>query len=65
MEDLKQRFKNRFGIRDEGQLKKIEADISAVRQNDLLEHPITGSFASSHLCAIHHYLFGNMYPFAR
>ena len=30
-------LKNRFGIRDAGQLKKVEADISAIRQNDLLD----------------------------
>lgn len=37
-------LKNRFGLRDAAQLKKIEADISAVRQNDLLEHPFAGRF---------------------
>ena len=34
-------LKNRFGLRDAIQLKKVEADISAVRQNDLLEHPVS------------------------
>lgn len=57
-------LKNRFGIRDAGQLKKVEADISAIRQNDLLESPIAGRFSSNHLCAIHRYLFGDIYPFA-
>lgn len=57
-------LKNRFGLRDAVQLKKVEADISAVRQNDLLEHPIAGRFTASHLCAIHRYLFGDVYPFA-
>ena len=57
-------LKNRFGLRDAGQLKKVEADISAVRQSDLLEHPIAGHFSSNHLCAIHRYLFSDVYPFA-
>lgn len=57
-------LKNRFGLRDAKQLKTVEADISAVRQNDLLEHPIVGRFSSTHLCAIHRYLFGDVYPFA-
>lgn len=57
-------LKNRFGLRNAAQLKKVEADISAVRQNDLLEHPIAGHFSSNHLCAIHRYLFGDVYPFA-
>lgn len=57
-------LKNRFGLKDATQLKKVEADLSAVRQNDLLEHPISGRFSSNHLCAIHRYLFGDIYPFA-
>lgn len=57
-------LKNRFGLRDAAQLKKIETDISAVRQNDLLEHPIAGRFTATHLCSIHRYLFGDVYPFA-
>lgn len=57
-------LKNRFGIRDAAQLKKIEADVTAVRQNDLLAHPINGHFTVNHLCSIHRYLFGDIYPFA-
>ena len=57
-------LKNRFGIRDGGKLRELEADISAIRQNDLLVHPITGRFTANHLCRIHRYLFGDIYPFA-
>lgn len=57
-------LKKRFGLRDAEQLKKVEADIFAVCQNDLLEHPIAGRFATAHLCAIHRYLFGDVYPFS-
>lgn len=57
-------LKNHFGLRNGDQLRKIETDISAVRQNSLLEEPITGRFSSTHLCRIHRYLFGDVYPFA-
>ena len=57
-------LKNRFGIRDGKKLKKIETDISAIRQNDMLEHPIVGRFSANHLCRIHRYLLGDVYAFA-
>ena len=57
-------LKNRFGLRDMETLKKLEADISAVRQSDLLTHPIQGRFSPNHLCRIHRYLLGDIYPFA-
>jgi len=57
-------LKNRFGIRDGKKLKELEADLSAIRQKDLLENPIQGQFSASHLCRIHRYLLGDLYPFA-
>lgn len=57
-------LKNRFGLRDAAQLKALESDLSAIRQKDLLEHPIQGRFSANHLCRIHQYLFGDIYPFA-
>ena len=57
-------LKNRFGIRDGQKLKKLETDISAIRQNDLLSNPIVGRFTSNHLCRIHKYLLGDVYTFA-
>jgi len=57
-------LKNRFGLRDPAQLKALESDLSAIRQKDLLEHPIHGLFSANHLCRIHRYLFGDIYPFA-
>lgn len=57
-------LKNRFGLRDGKKLKEVEADLSAIRQNDLLSHPIRGRFTVNHLCRIHRYLLGDLYPFA-
>ncbi|MBR1690637.1 MAG: Fic family protein [Oscillibacter sp.] len=57
-------LKNRFGLRDPAKLKALEADISAIRQNGLLENSICGHFSSNHLCRIHQYPFGDIYPFA-
>lgn len=57
-------LKNRFGLRDMETLKHLEADLSAVRQSDLLAHPIRGHFSPNHLCRIHRYLLGDLYPFA-
>lgn len=57
-------LKNRFGLRDGKKLRALEADISAIRQNDLLIHPICGHFTANHLCRIHRYLLGDIYPFA-
>lgn len=57
-------LKNRFGLRNPAKLKAVEADLSAIRQKDLLEHPIPGRFSASHLCRIHQALFGDVYPFA-
>lgn len=57
-------LKNRFGLRDGKKLKELEADLSAIRQNDLLSNPIRGRFTANHLCRVHKYLLGDLYSFA-
>lgn len=57
-------LRNRFGIRNADELKRIEDDITTIRQHDLLSKPVTGRFTVNHLCSIHRYLFGDVYPFA-
>ena len=57
-------LKNRFGLRDGAKLRAVEADISLLRQRELLENPVQGRFTASHLCRIHRYLLGDIYPFA-
>ena len=55
---------NRFGIRDPKQLKALEADITSIRQSEMLTDPVGGRFSSRQLCMIHRRLFGDIYPFA-
>lgn len=57
-------LRNRFGIRDVVQLKQVEDDLTTIRQQDLIEKPITRRFTANHLCSIHQYLFGDVYSFA-
>lgn len=57
-------LKNRFNIRDNDLLKKIESDYYSVRQAKLLQNPISGNMTPSHLCRIHKYFFGKLYAFA-
>ena len=57
-------LKNRFGLRDVTKLRAVEADISLLRQRELLENPVQGRFTASHLCRIHRYLLGDIYSFA-
>ena len=57
-------LKNRFGLRNGKKLKSLEADISTIRQNDLMCDPIQGHFTANHLCRIHKYLLGDLYSFS-
>lgn len=57
-------LRNKFGITDPVELKKLESDITTVRQYELMSEPIRGHFSAAHLCRIHRHLFGDIYPFA-
>ncbi len=57
-------LRNRFGTRNSQELREAENDITAVRQQDMLQNPIKGNFTINHLCGIHKYLFGDIYYFA-
>ena len=57
-------LRNHFNVRDKQLLSKLETDITALKQNELLNQAIQGRFTPSHLCNIHAYLFGDIYPFA-
>lgn len=57
-------LRNRFGIKDNTELKKVEDDITTIRQQAMLDSPIKGRFTMNHLCEIHKNLFGDIYTFA-
>lgn len=57
-------LRNRFGIRDAGQLRALEADISSARQTEMMNEPVRGRFTANHLKAIHHKLLSDVYSFA-
>lgn len=57
-------LRNRFDIRDAAQLRKLDADISSIKQFHLIKEPINGRFTANHLCRIHRFLFEDIYPFA-
>jgi cell filamentation protein len=55
---------NYFGISDYNRLQPIEAPLVAKRGGELEEEGVTGDFTSTHLRAIHRYLFQDVFPWA-
>lgn len=57
-------LKNKLDIMDREELKIKDAEISFERLVELYENPIRGNFDKEHLCAIHRYIFGDLYDWA-
>ena len=57
-------LKNKLGITDKDELKKKEKEISLEKLTCLYLEPIKGNFDAKHLCAIHKYIFGDLFDFA-
>lgn len=57
-------LRNKADIGDQIALDAFEADASAVRMLELIDHPIQGVFDLKHLCAIHQHLFQDVYHWA-
>lgn len=55
---------NNLGLTDTASLSVAETDLSSARLIELLENPIQGDFSLQHLCAIHGYIFQDVYPWA-
>ncbi len=57
-------FKNKLGITDYEELREKEVEITFEKLVELYKEPIKGNFDKEHLCKIHEYIFGDIYPFA-
>lgn len=55
---------NKFDIRDNELLDKVEREITAINQLKLEAEPIKGDFDLKHLQQIHKFIFGDIYDFA-
>lgn len=55
---------NKFDIRDEEKLKKVEADITFAKATILESNPISDKFDLEHYKAIHRFLFEDIYDWA-
>jgi len=54
-------LRNKANLRDQAALDAFEADATAIRLLELIEHPIGGKFDLAHLQAMHHHLFQDIY----
>ena len=57
-------LRNKLDIRDLEELLRVEKEMSMVRYFDLSTQGVTGDFSMGHLCAIHRYLFQDIYEWA-
>ena len=57
-------LKNKLDIHDKDELFKVEQELSSARYFELVKHPIPGDYSLDHLCAIHRYLFQDIYDWA-
>src|SRR5579863_8062210 len=55
---------NRFGIVEPAELQRIETALALRRLLELQLDPLGGKFDAAHLCAIHRYLFQDVYTWA-
>lgn len=55
---------NKFGIRDEEKLEKVEAQITFAKSSSLEREPLNKNFDFEHYKAIHQYLFEDLYEWA-
>lgn len=57
-------LKNKLSIQDQKKLRDVERKLTALRIADLIRKPIRGSFDLKHLCAIHFYVFQDLFAWA-
>ena len=57
-------LRNRLGITDAGELRHVEAALTASRIYDLIRSPIPGAYDLAHLRAFHRQIFQDLYDWA-
>lgn len=57
-------LKNNFNITSSEELKKLEKEIVVSKLSYLYINGMPGNFDIKHLCDLHQFLFGDIYPFA-
>jgi fido (protein-threonine AMPylation protein) len=57
-------FRNKLGITDPADLSRAAADCTALRLAELHAAPVRGGFDATHLQAIHHHLYQDVYDWA-
>ena len=57
-------LRNRFGLRDAGELERRERDASYARLLQLAAEPLPGRYDLAHLQAFHRHIFGDVWPWA-
>jgi cell filamentation protein len=55
---------NKFDIRDEQELEKIETVVTFIQSAELEKNPLDGKFDFEHYKAVHKFLFGEIYKWA-
>lgn len=57
-------LRNKFGITDPDELRRLEEKLTRLKTVDLRRHPVAGAFDLSHLQGIHRRLFEDLYDWA-
>ncbi|MCL2083389.1 MAG: Fic family protein [Oscillospiraceae bacterium] len=57
-------LRNKFDIRNGAELYALERELTAVSMAQAIENPIKGKFDLKHLCAIHKFIFSEIYDWA-
>jgi len=57
-------FRNKLGIQTAKELQEAEYELASSRADELTRTPVKGNFDMAHLCAIHFYLFQDVYDWA-
>lgn len=57
-------LKNKLGIKVQEHLDRAESDYTSLRLAELAENPLDGDYDFTHLCAMHRYIFQDLFDWA-